>query len=63
MMIRLEGWRLTAAFAPKAIRKVLALLQEHGPERVMVCVQGKLGQSDQVLGAGLVTQLKPMKKG
>jgi hypothetical protein len=62
IMIRLEGWRLTAAFTPKAIRKVLALLQDHGPERVVIFVQGKLGQGDQVLGAGLVTQLKPLKQ-
>jgi len=55
-------FRLRATFAPKGIRKALAVLQEHGPEGVFVYIQGRLGsQGDEILDAGLIAQPKQPK--
>jgi hypothetical protein len=62
MTIRLNGWRLTAALAPKSVRRVLALLREHGAERIAILVQGRLSPDDEILEASLITQLRPMPK-
>jgi hypothetical protein len=56
-----EGRRLTADFAPKAIRRACATIAEHGPDGVGVIVQGKLLRDDTIAEAGLVAQVKQPK--
>ena len=58
MVIMVEGRRLKANFAPNAVRKVLAALQEHDSEGIAVLIQGKLGAGDHVLEASLMAQPK-----
>ena len=54
--IAVDGHRLKADFAPKAVRKVLALVEEHGPEGVAMLIQGKLVSGGNVIEASLVAQ-------
>jgi hypothetical protein len=61
MLITVEDRLLRADFAPKAARKVLAAVREHGPEGVAVLIQGKLGPNNQVIDAGRVAQPKQPK--
>jgi hypothetical protein len=41
-LITVEGRRLTADFAPRAVRKVLGAIAEHGTDGVVCMVQGRL---------------------
>lgn len=61
MTVMVEGRRLKADFAPKAVRKVLGAIQEHGLDGIAILIQGKLGSGDHVLEAGLMAQPKQQK--
>ena len=61
LTIVVGGRQVTAAFQPKAIRKAVAVLAEHGPERVFVMIQGKLMGNNSLDEAGLVAQVKTLK--
>jgi hypothetical protein len=56
--INVDGRRLTADFAPKAVRKCFAMIEEHGAEGCAVLIQGKLMPGDTIAEAGLVAQPK-----
>jgi hypothetical protein len=56
-----DGRTVTADIAAKAVRKALAVIAEHGTAGVAVLLQGKLGQGDVLLEAGLVAQPKAPK--
>jgi len=59
--VDVEGRRLTAEFAPKAVRKVLSVLAEHGADGVAVLIQGRLMADNSIADAGLVAQPKAPK--
>jgi hypothetical protein len=56
-----DGRTVTADIAAKAVRKAQAVIAEHGGAGVAVLLQGKLGQGDVLLEAGLVAQPKAPK--
>ena len=56
-----DGRMLHADFAPKSIRKCLAMIRENGVEKAAVIVQGKLLRDDTIAEAGLVAQVKAPK--
>ena len=58
VVLAVEGRKLRFDMASKAIRKALATLAEHSPDRVAVIVQGRLMTDDVVAEAGLVAQAK-----
>ena len=58
VVIAVDGRQLRFDLAPKAIRKCLATIAEHGADHVAVLVQGKLLPGDVVGEAGLVAQPK-----
>jgi hypothetical protein len=55
--------RLTAEFAPRAVRKALAAVAEHGPEAVVCMVQGRLLADSSIGEAGLMVQPKKRAEG
>jgi hypothetical protein len=61
IQIEVEGRKLCADFAPKAVRKTLAAIREHGAEGVAVLIQGRLMADNTVADAGLVAQPKAPK--
>jgi hypothetical protein len=58
MIITVDNHKLRTDFAPRAIRRALTAIAEHGPDNVTILVQGKLGPHMEVLEAGLVAQPK-----
>jgi hypothetical protein len=56
--IVVDGRTVTADITAKSVRKVQAVIREHGPEAVAVLLQGKLGKGDVLLEAGLAGQVK-----
>jgi hypothetical protein len=56
-----DGRTLVADIAAKAVRKAQAVIAEHGADGVAALLQGKLGQGDVLLEAGLVAQVKVPK--
>jgi len=56
-----DGRTVTADIAAKAVRKARAVIAEHGAAGVAVLLQGKLGNGDVLLEAGLVAQPKAPK--
>src|SRR6516165_6267559 len=54
--IEARGRRVTGQLTSKGVRKALAMIAEHGPEKLAVIVQGKLGEGDVVLAAGIIAQ-------
>jgi hypothetical protein len=54
--IEAGGRRVTGQLTSKGVRKALAMIAEHGPEKLAVIVQGKLGEGDVVLAAGIIAQ-------
>jgi hypothetical protein len=55
--------RLTGQVNAKGLRRALALIAEHGGEKVAVILQGKLEEGDVVSECGLVAQLKGPRPG
>ena len=53
-----EGRTLRADFAPRAVRRCYAMIEEHGVDGVAMLVQGKLLRDDTIGDAGLVAQIK-----
>jgi hypothetical protein len=53
--------RLTGQLNPKTLRKVMATIREHGPEKVVAILQGKLEPGDVVAEAGIAAQLRTPK--
>lgn len=51
---------IRADVAAKAVRKAIAVIQEHGPDNVALILQGKL-VADKVEEAGVVAQQKTPK--
>ena len=56
-----DGRTVSADIAAKAVRKAQAVIAEHGTDGVAALLQGKLGQGDVLLEAGLVAQVKVPK--
>ncbi len=56
-----DGRTVTADVAAKAARKARVVIAEHGAAGVAVLLQGKLGNGDVLLEAGLVAQPKVPK--
>jgi hypothetical protein len=50
--------RVTGQVNAKGLRKALALIAEHGAEKVAVIIQGKLEDGDEITEAGLVAQVR-----
>jgi hypothetical protein len=57
-LIAVEGRRLTADFPPRAVRKVLATIAEHGVDGIACMVQGRLLGDNSIGDAGLSAQPK-----
>jgi hypothetical protein len=55
--------RVTGQVNAKGLRRALALIAEHGGEKVAVILQGKLEEGDVVSECGLVAQLKGPRPG
>ena len=53
-----DGRTVTADVAAKAVRKAQAVIAEHGVAGIAALLQGKLGQGDVLLEAGLIAQPK-----
>jgi hypothetical protein len=56
-----DGRTVTADVAAKAVRKAQAVIAQHGAAGVAAFLQGKLGNGDVLLEAGLVAQPKTPK--
>jgi hypothetical protein len=63
MTVDVAGRSLKTDFAPRAVRKVLSAVEEHGAEGVVVLIQGNLAAGDNLIEAGLVAQMKKMADG
>jgi hypothetical protein len=61
IVVTVAGRTLKADFPPRAVRRALATIREHGADDTVVLVQGKLGQGDSIEEAGLVAQAKVKK--
>jgi hypothetical protein len=61
MIITVENHTLRADFAPKAVRRALTAVAEHGIDGVTILVLGKLDPRMEMLEAGLVAQPKAPK--
>jgi hypothetical protein len=59
--IEVGGRRVSGQVNAKGLRKATALIAEHGPERVAVILQGKLGADDVIEECGIVAQIKGPK--
>jgi hypothetical protein len=57
------GRTLVADIATKSIRKTVKTLEEHGPENVVLVLQGALGASNTIEEAGITAQVKQLDKG
>jgi hypothetical protein len=55
--------QLTGTLNPKPLRRVLATIREHGPDKVAVILQGKLEAGDIVAEAGVSAMVKTPKNG
>jgi hypothetical protein len=55
--------RVTGQVNAKGLRRALALIAEHGGEKVAVILQGKLDDGDEISECGLVAQLKGPRPG
>jgi hypothetical protein len=58
VLITVVGRRLTADFPPRAIRKALATIAEHGADGVACLIQGRLLADSAIADAGLSVQPK-----
>lgn len=58
MQIVVEGRNLSAEFAPRAVRKLLATVAEHGAGGVSCLIQGRLLRDNSIGDAGLSAQPK-----
>jgi hypothetical protein len=56
--VAVEGRRLTADFAPRAVRRALTSIEEYGTDGVACLIQGKLMPDNSIGDAGLVAQQK-----
>jgi hypothetical protein len=56
-----DGRMVTADVAAKAVRKAQAVIAQHSAAGVAAFLQGKLGNGDVLLEAGLVAQPKTPK--
>jgi hypothetical protein len=56
--VSVEGRRLTADFPPRAVRRALATITEHGSDGVTCLIQGKLLADNSIGDAGLLAQPK-----
>jgi hypothetical protein len=58
LSLRCDGRRFTVKVKAKSLRQAVSLIAEHGPDKVVVLIQGKLGPDNTILDAGLTAQLK-----
>jgi hypothetical protein len=62
LQVTVAGGRVvTCDVASKSIRKCKAVISEHGASNVALIVQGKMGNGNEVLEAGLTAQVKTPK--
>lgn len=61
--VTVGGRTVVADIATKSVRKTVKTLQEHGPENVVLVLQGTLGASTTVEEAGITAQVKQSDKG
>jgi hypothetical protein len=61
--VTVGGRTLVADIATKSIRKTVKTLQEHGPENVVLVLQGALGATNTIEEAGITAQVKQSDKG
>ncbi len=57
-MIAVGSRRLAGKFNAKSLRRAVAAVNEHGPDKVAVVVQGPLGDANTIEEAGIAAQLK-----
>ncbi len=62
LTVSVNGRKFRADVATKSVRRVLASIAEHGPNGVVVLIQGTLGAGDEITEAGLVAQAKAPAK-
>ena len=55
----MAGRKVTATLTAKAVRKVVSVLAEHGPEKGAMVLQGALEADDTLSAAGLSAMVKP----
>jgi hypothetical protein len=53
--------KVSAQISAKSLKKALALIAEHGADKLAVILQGKLEEGDVIAEAGLVAQVKGPK--
>ncbi len=56
LTVNVTGRKFRVDVATKSVRRVLASIAEHGPEGVVVLIQGTLGAGDTIVECGLVAQ-------
>jgi hypothetical protein len=61
--VTVGGRTFGADIATKSIRKTVKALQEHGPENVVLMLQGALGANNTIEEAGLSAQVKQSDRG
>jgi hypothetical protein len=59
-VVNVGAQKITGRFNTKTVRKVMALIHEHGPDAVVVIAQGKL-VNGRLEEAGIVGQIKTPK--
>jgi hypothetical protein len=60
-VIAVAGRTIHAQVSAKSLRRVLGILAQYGPEKVVVLLQGKLAAGDVLAEPGLTAQVKPPK--
>jgi len=61
-VVAVAGRKLVGQLNPKTLRKVLAMVREHGSEAVAVILQGQLAD-DAITEAGITAQLRTPRAG
>jgi hypothetical protein len=62
LAVTVDGRTYRADVATRSIRRVVAALEEHGPDGVALLLQGALGAGNEILEAGLAAQPKAPAK-
>ena len=58
LRITVGARRVSGQVSAKSLRKAVAMITEHGTEKVVLIVQGKLQEDDVISECGLVAQLR-----
>ena len=61
LRVNVGGRVVSADIAAKSLRKAIALIRETGADGCVALLQGKLDQTDAIIEAGIIAQVKQAK--